>query len=124
MNPFEYLYFQFYAFGTKIGNQDEPNIKAMYLFLITQTLNFLTLIFWLTSSKVIPKLIEPGLVFIPIGILLWILNYYFLARRYKKIIGKFQSDISWKKMCGFVILLLYVAISVVLLCIALPREVS
>lgn len=41
---FDYLYYRFFLLGKLIGHQGEPKSKAMYIFIVFQLCNLVTLI--------------------------------------------------------------------------------
>jgi hypothetical protein len=119
---FDYLYYRFYLLGKLVGNQDEPKSKAMYMFMVFQAWNLLTLlILFERITKLIKSEINP-VYGIPASAIVIFLNFILLYKRHNSIAKKFELESNQQKKMGFILLTAYIIISIFSFFLVLPTR--
>jgi uncharacterized membrane protein len=120
LGAINYIYYRFYLAGRLIGDQSIPKNKAISLFMVFQMMNVLCILFVLTSFEIRLGELTPihALIFF---ILLAAINFAYFFKTHQKIERKYKDENHYAKRKGYIILIIYLLVSVVALIVSLPK---
>jgi hypothetical protein len=115
----KYLYYKLYYSLKKVKTNDTPATNAMFLISMIQFANVATLhvllnYFFGIKLKLDSKN-EVILFASSVGLVIYIINYFLLYKKRDEIYEKYKNESKYKKVLGFVFLVIYAIGSAIIL---------
>jgi hypothetical protein len=111
-NPYDYLFFRIFKFGTKVSNWPLPAISTIIVLIMPLGINFLTIYRILLLQNVnvdFIKQMDHDLVSVILMALLFASHYFLFCRhrRYESIIKRYENESKKRQTIGTVFILTY-----------------
>jgi hypothetical protein len=108
----KFLYYRLWQLFTKIKTNDMPATNAMIFISLCQFFNFSLIYFFLLQYSIINihfnKRSEVLFYTIPLGIIVYIINYFYLYKNRERLYEKYKNEGKKRKIIGNILLILYV----------------
>ncbi len=108
----KYLYYRLWQFFTRIKTNDMPATNAMIFISLCQFFNFSLIYIFLLQYSIINihfnKRSEVLIYTIPLGIIVYFINYFYLYKNRESLYVKYQNESKKRKIIGNILLIIYV----------------
>jgi hypothetical protein len=107
----KYLYFKLYYCLKKVKTNDSPATNAMILLSMIHMANIATIqilfnYFFSIKIKLVSKN-EVIMFAVSAGLVIYIINYFLLYKKRDEIYEKYKNESKYKKVLGYIVLVLY-----------------
>ena len=110
-----YLYYRLWQLFTRIKTNDMPATNAMIFISGCQFFNISLIYIFLLQYSIINihfnKRSEVLFYTIPLGIIVYLINYFYLYRFRNKLYEKYRNETKKQKVIGNILLLMYISLS-------------